>query len=512
VRWDGTQFLAAAPGKLAEERDYVGSVTAVLLAPAATLTIRDRNTDPLTTADDGVAVTVEGSLTGLRDITAKADLHVDGGLLDFRQADGSEGEQFGLERAEWAVGDELRLRIGTDTGGKNRLAVGPQTSPTNFDAVLAVLDNGNVGIRADSPEHPLQIGDASEAVTLSLRGPDINAEAAALVFEDNAGTNARWFKLLYNTDDNLLKITSAEVDPILSLVRQTGQVGIGTDAPNRPLTVSSSEGTYVNVKGNNGTYEVLLGADNNGGIVSTMTNHDLQLRAGGNSTKLTIKSDGDIGIGTTAPHGKLNIVGGTDVTLGDDSGFLVMGDVNGENMALDGNEIQARNNGATSTLHFQAEGGDLHIHRWLGTAQQVMIKDSGNVGLGTTTPAEKLHIFGNVRLGSSGNLFAMGCLQNLRIIAGDVNSNGTVRSGAGFTATRLSTGSYRVTFSDPFGSTPIVVASLVESPADDNFITLHSISSSTFELRSMDLAGTPANPDNIDPQDSRFTFIAMGTP
>ena len=38
-----------------------------------------------------------------------------------------------------------------------------------------------------------------------------------------------------------------------------------------------------------------------------------------------IKTSGDVGIGTTNPHGKLNIIGGNDVTLGSDSGFLVLG-------------------------------------------------------------------------------------------------------------------------------------------------------------------------------------------
>ncbi|MCB8986628.1 MAG: hypothetical protein H6661_02635 [Ardenticatenaceae bacterium] len=510
VRWDGTDFLAAAPGKLSEERVYVGGVTAVLLAPAAQLTIRDRATDPLTPTDDGVAVTLEGSLTGLRAITAKANLNVDGGLLDFRQADGSDAEQFSLERAEWVNGEELRVRIGTKTNGENRLVVGPQTSDTNFDLALAVLDNRNVGVRAGAPEHPLQVGDASEPVTLSLRGPDVNAEAAVLTFEDNGGASQRWFKLLYNTDANLLKITSAEVDPIFTAVRQTGRIGIGTDSPNRALTISSSEGTYLNVKANDGAFEVLLGADSNGGIVSTMTNHDLQLRAGGNSTKLVVKADGDIGIGTTNPHGKLNIVGGNDVNLTDDSGFLVLGDVNGENVAFDNNEIQARNNGGAATLFFQAEGGDVHLHSWRATSQQVMIKDSGNVGLGTTAPAEKLHVFGNIRLGSAGNLYAPGCLQNLRLIAGDVNSNGTIHSGAGFTAQRLGgagSGDYRITFTDNFSSTPIVVASLVDSPADDNFLTIISVSANQFDLHSRDMSGS-----SVTAQDSRFTFIALGAP
>ena len=88
-----------------------------------------------------------------------------------------------------------------------------------------------------------------------------------------------------------------------------GKVGIGTADPNRHLTIEGTEGTFLNVKGNGG-YEVLLGVDNAGGILSTMTNHDLQLRAGGNSTKMTLKADGKVGIGREDPSEKLDIKGG----------------------------------------------------------------------------------------------------------------------------------------------------------------------------------------------------------
>ncbi|HEX8684929.1 MAG TPA: hypothetical protein VF654_00470, partial [Pyrinomonadaceae bacterium] len=81
----------------------------------------------------------------------------------------------------------------------------------------------------------------------------------------------------------------------------SGDVGIGTNTPNRALTVQGVGGTYLIVKGNGGAQEVLVGADANGGIVSTMTNHDLQLRAGGNDTKVTIKAGGSVGVGSMDP-------------------------------------------------------------------------------------------------------------------------------------------------------------------------------------------------------------------
>jgi hypothetical protein len=69
----------------------------------------------------------------------------------------------------------------------------------------------------------------------------------------------------------------------------------------------------LNVKGNNGTFEVLVGADTGGGILSTMTNHDLQLRAGGNSTKMIIKADGKVGVGTQTPEVTLHVSEVADV-------------------------------------------------------------------------------------------------------------------------------------------------------------------------------------------------------
>ena len=63
------------------------------------------------------------------------------------------------------------------------------------------------------------------------------------------------------------------------------------------------------MRANNGTFEVLLGADAAGGIVSTMTNHDLQLRAGGNDTKVVIKADGRLGVGIATPSNHFHVVG-----------------------------------------------------------------------------------------------------------------------------------------------------------------------------------------------------------
>ncbi|MEO7310872.1 MAG: tail fiber domain-containing protein [Chitinophagaceae bacterium] len=80
------------------------------------------------------------------------------------------------------------------------------------------------------------------------------------------------------------------------------------------------------------------------------------------SNAMTVFKSGNVGIGTSAiPVTRLQIVGGSDASLSSNSGYLVLGDVNSNNMVIDNNEIIARNNGANTTLFLQNNGGALEV-------------------------------------------------------------------------------------------------------------------------------------------------------
>jgi hypothetical protein len=74
--------------------------------------------------------------------------------------------------------------------------------------------------------------------------------------------------------------------------------------------------------------------------------------------------------------------------------LLQLGSLTGGNLALDGNEIMARNNGATSTLFLNHDGGTVTL----------VANGPGNVGIGTTSPDTKLHVIGDENNGTTAAL------------------------------------------------------------------------------------------------------------
>ena len=80
-----------------------------------------------------------------------------------------------------------------------------------------------------------------------------------------------------------------------------------------------------------------------------------------NSSAFVIDSANEIGIGVTDPLSRLHVGGGSDVTPAG-GGFVTIGNASGSNIAIDSNEIMARNNGTAATLALNAEGGEVRVN------------------------------------------------------------------------------------------------------------------------------------------------------
>ena len=101
--------------------------------------------------------------------------------------------------------------------------------------------------------------------------------------------------------------------------------------------------------------------------------------------------NGKLGIATENPAVQLHVVGGTDASLAG-GGYIVSGTTTSQNIVMDENEIMARNNGATSALHLQRNGGGLRLHYDQSDYDQFNINSSGWTGIGVTSPNSKLHV------------------------------------------------------------------------------------------------------------------------
>jgi hypothetical protein len=208
------------------------------------------------------------------------------------------------------------------------------------------------------------------------------------------------------------------------IIRSSGNVGIGTTAPSEILHVKSP--------GNNGgvRYTVFLGQNSTGyqnsfvasvqdeltdlgaGIVGTNTGSNLSFSTHPNGGSLTermrITKTGNVGIGTTAPVTQLQVTSATNAV-----DVLRIGNTAGNSGSVQGfthlaiNHFDAGTFPSTRITAYQDglfgwPGGMYFSTRLLNTdsapLERMRISSAGNVGIGTTSPANILHITDVMRM------------------------------------------------------------------------------------------------------------------
>ena len=305
----------------------------------------------------------------------------------------------------------------------------------------AITSTGNVGIGTESPSSKLHVvGTGNITQTLSVEGETtitgkLNANGGAYIngavshspattgihlgvvsgqshrlLAEFCGTTASdsdvmidftepnndsHGRIYYHLGSNYMTFSTDNSERIR--INNSGNVGIGTNSPTQNLDIrgnvrigdGTTEEQDINFVSANGNWEV--GSNNSGN--GTDSN---QFYIYDGSYRLTVqKGNGNVGIGTSSPTEKLEVAGSLKLTNG--SGSTVFSSASSGNVSYtlpsnDGDSDQYLKTDGSGTLSWGA-GGSSSV--WSISSSNTYY-NSGNVGIGTSSPTEKLDIRGNV--------------------------------------------------------------------------------------------------------------------
>jgi hypothetical protein len=254
----------------------------------------------------------------------------------------------------------------------------------NASEKMRITSAGNVGIGTTSPEQKLHI--SSNGSTL-MRITGGGSSIAGIDFGDSTNTDDG--RIRYDNSSRYMQFVVADSEKMR--IDSSGNVGIGTTSPSsfnsrgRNLVVNSDGDTGITISANSTSSSTLLFADAFGGTGGTATYrgvveydhaNDSMAFSTAAAYRMRIDSTGNVGIGTTSPIYPLQVVGNAYVNNGAlfiDSGQRIKW----------GNSDQFIEGTNNTSLEFGTGG-----------STKMYLDNSGNVGIGTSSPASKLEVDG----------------------------------------------------------------------------------------------------------------------
>ena len=296
--------------------------------------------------------------------------------------------------------------------------VGVNANNLNID-----VSNNNVGIGTSSPSNPL-----------TVVGADSVGIDDYILHNDDGNT-----KFGFPSNDTF-KVRTAGSDRLY--INSSGNVGIGTSSPDSLLEISSSSATdFLKLTSGGGSATpvklIFEKSDAEQGIIEYNRNGDLEIyntdgdggvmidgsaSAGGD---LYVNNAGNVGIGTTSPGAKLEVNG--DITTTDglkithpsasimqifhtsaSSGIDIRtgsGSIVQHTNSTGGFRFKTNLSSTAPTLANRSDentgvgwSGSDDLYLITGGVNAVTIDSSQNVGIGTTSPGEKLDVDGDIKL------------------------------------------------------------------------------------------------------------------
>ncbi|MCD4695332.1 MAG: hypothetical protein K8S16_03740 [Bacteroidales bacterium] len=328
------------------------------------------------------------------------------GLISLNIGLGTPVGYYNFESIDWST-DSKFIEIEIDIGsgyiamGTSELFSVPYAlySDRSKDAVWEkagneiYYENGNVGVGTSIPGTKLHIKKSSNEV-LRVESESLNTWMS---FYNSNGYIG--YMGPYNGDNDIdvgtggsntlgkLHLVTKAVPRMT--IDETGNVGIGTTQPNAYLHVNDrirvgEDPTYGNVFG-----ELIHEGGGNGFKINANAGGgwaDMHFQTDGN-TRMFIESGGSVGIGTTSPGPRLTVkssgyTGGMNVLADDDDRIFRV-----RQSSSGAGGVYVYDNADNATIAIAGDGNSYF--------------NSGNVGIGTSSPSSKLDVRGNITIRSA---------------------------------------------------------------------------------------------------------------
>jgi acyl-[acyl carrier protein]--UDP-N-acetylglucosamine O-acyltransferase len=358
-----------------------------VIMETSTVRVEDKNIE-LAVLDSATDFTADGGGLTLKGSTDKT--------ISWSNATDSwdVSEHLGVADGKYIFSDKLRARDSAglsleDDGGNG----------------IFVKDGGNVGINTTSPEEKLAVSGNIFAFGSSPElylGPSNNSRDISFA---RAGLAELAIKR-FNQGDGWNESMRIDSD---------GNVGIGTTSPSSKLEVKGLFGD-PGISGSALDGIARFGQDVGAGCLDVGFGDPyswLQSRASNDySTNYNLSlqpNGGNVGIGTTNPSKQLHI---EDTNANSPGIKISASDLNYEH------EVKANGDGlliSADSTNYGGVGPDIRFN--VSDSERMRINKNGNVGIGTTSPEEKLAVSGNIfAFGSSPELY-LGPSNNSRDIS-----------------------------------------------------------------------------------------------
>ena len=237
----------------------------------------------------------------------------------------------------------------------------------------------------------------------------------------------------------------------------SGNVGIGTSSPlgtlhvvtsgtpftpdtaSDDLVVGSSDHTGISLQSGAASSGRLVfaqsGDTEEGGIVYDHNADKMRFDTNSTANQMVIDSSGNVGIGTTSPYAPLHVMASDASVGGPDASTVLQIEKNGSaaitirSPATAAGTLFFGDSVSATVGRVQYDHNTNKLALWTSDNQRLTIDNSGNVGIGTTGPEEKLSVHGNIMFGVLGSVSRE---MKLRVSIAEHGQSCDSNCGAGF--------------------------------------------------------------------------------